>query len=334
MSKPVLVRNLRSFSLRSSYLGLLSLVLGLSGCSKSSGLKQGMTPLLLAASAGEAGKVQMALSEGTPVNETSGYGWTALMFAASQGHEDVVELLLDVGADPNHVSDWVAKNTQAPLPRTTALAEALDNGHVSIARRLLARGAQADSVAVAIAGGLEDLSLLQQMHASGEKLTDNPGNLYHYSPMREACQSGRLANVQWLFEQGVPVDVNDLKAAIGPSHFDIVKLLVQEGTAQYWLSQQKISEAFVFAATKRNPGPDPEMNLKIIDYLLAQGADTQFRPDNGLVKGRTAVEFLKQKCLLAEELIEKNRYGPRQQAADQAWLDHMEAVILLIEKQS
>lgn len=326
-----LVRNLRGFCLGSLYLVILPLALGLSACSKSPESEQGMTPLLLAAKAGETQKVKAALSEGAQVNETSAYGWTALMFAAWQGHEDVVKLLLDTGADPNHVSKWVAKNTQAPLPETTALAQALKNKHLSIARLLLERGAEADSVAVAIAGGLEDLSLLQQMHASGSQLSDNPGNMYHYSPLREACRNGRLTNVQWLLELDVPADFNDLKAAIGQSHFDIVQLLVEAGVSSGWFSPQTLSEAFVFAATKRNPGPNPELSLKIVEYLLAQGADPQFRPDSGEVKGKTAVEFLKQKCLLAKELIEKNRFGAKQQAGDQAWLDHMESVVQLIE---
>jgi ankyrin repeat protein len=286
---------------------------------------------LLAARAGEVEGLHKALSRGASVDETSAYGWTALMFAAWKGHEDVIEILLDAGADPNLVSEWVAKNTQAPLPETTALAEALENGHLSIARVLLARGATPDSVSVAIAGGLEDLSLLQQMHASGAKLSDNPGNMYHYSAMREACHHGRIANVRWLMEQGVSADVNDLKSAVGQSHFDLVRLLIQSGEGRSRFSQRALSEAFVFAATKRNPGPNPKEGLRIIEYLLAQGADPQFRPDSGEVKGRTAVEFLTKKSNLARDLIEKNRYGETHQAADQAWLDHMQSVIQLIE---
>jgi hypothetical protein len=169
------------------------------------------------------------------------------------------------------------------------------------------------------------------MHASGAKLSDNPGNMYHYSAMREACHHGRVANVRWLMEQGVSADINDLKSAVGQSHFDLVRLLIQSGEGRSRFSQQALSEAFVFAATKRNPGPDPKEGLRIIEYLLAQGADPQFRPDSGEVKGRTAVEFLTEKSNLARDLIEENRYGETQQAADQAWLDHMQSVIQLIE---
>ncbi len=309
----------------------MAAAIGVSACSKLSESKQGMTPLLLAARAGQVEELHKALSLGASVDEKSAYGWTALMFAAWKGHEDVIEILLDAGANPNLVSERVAKNTQAPLLETTALAQALENGHLSIARVLLARGATPDSVSVAIAGGLEDLSLLQQMHASGAKLSDNPGNMYHYSAMREACHHGRISTVRWLTEQGVSADVNDLKSAVGRGHFDLVQFLVQpaEGAPRY--SQQALSETFIFAATSRNPGPDPKERLRIIEYLLDQGADRQFRPDSGEVKGRTAVEFLTEKSNLARELIEKNRYGEAQRAADQAWLDHMESVIQLIE---
>lgn len=320
------------FGIRGVYFFLILLALGFSACSRPTGSGEGMTPLLLAARAGEASNVQAALASGASVNETSAYGWTALMFAAQQGNTEVVELLLNAGANSNAASTWVAKNTQAPLPETTALAEAIAAGHVSIARRLLAHGAQADAVSIALAGGLEDISLLKQMHVSGAQISDNPGNLYHYSALREACQNGRMANVQWILEQGVPATLGDLKAAIGQGHFDIVQILVQEGASSGAFSRMIISEAFVHAATIRNWGPDPEANLQIMEYLLAQGADPHYRLEKGEVGGRTAVEFLEKKCLLARDLIEKNRFGPKQQAADRAWLEHMESVIDLINR--
>jgi len=324
-------RNMKIATRHGFLLLFLVAVVGLSACSKSSEWKEGMTPLLLAARAGNVEDLHRALSQGASVDEKSAYGWTALMFAAWKGHEEVIEILLDAGADPNLVSEWVAKNTQAPMPETTAMAEALGAGHLSIARVLLVRGATPDSVSVALAGGLEDLSLLQQMHASGAKLSDNPGNMYHYSAMREACHHGRIATVRWLMEQGVSAGVNDLKSAVGQGHFDLVQFLVQSGKGGPRFSQQALSEAFIFAATKRNPGSDPKENLRIIEYLLDQGADPQFRPDSGEAKGRTAVEFLIEQSDLARDLIERNRWGETQQAADQAWLDHMQTVIQIVE---
>ncbi len=312
------------------WLLLLTVVFALSACSNSPASKQGMTPFLLAAKAGDIEQMKSALTEGADLDETSAYGWTALMFAAWQGHADVVEMLLDAGANPNLVSSRIAKNTQAPLEKTTALAQALENDHFTVARLLMNRGATADAVSVAIAGGLEDLSILKEMHAAGAKLSDNYGNLYHSSPMRMACQQGRLVNVQWLVAQGVEPGLSDLKVAIGRGHFEIVKYFLESDSDLVAFSKQAISEAFVFAATLRS-SPDPEANLQIIDYLLGQGADPGFRPDSGQVKGKTAVEFLNKKCLLAKELIEKNRYGAPQQAADQAWLDHMKSVIRIIE---
>jgi ankyrin repeat protein len=317
---------------RGLFFFLILLAMGFSACSRPTGSSEGMTPLLLAARAGEASNVQAVLARGASVNETSAYGWTALMFAAQQGNTEVVDLLINAGANPNAVSTWVAKNTQAPLPETTALAEAIKAGHVSIARRLLSHGAQADAVSIALAGGLEDLSLLKHMHVSGAQISDNPGNLYHYSALREACQNGRLANVQWILEQGVPATLGDLKAATGQGHFDIVQVLVEEGVSSGAFSPSILSEAFVHAATIRNWGPDPEANLNIIEYLLAQGADPHYRLEKGEMAGRTALEFLERKCLLAQDLIKQNRYGPKQQAADRAWLEHMESVIDLIKR--
>jgi ankyrin repeat protein len=158
------------------------------------------------------------------------------MFASWKGLEEVVELLLDAGANPNLVSARIAKNTQAPLPETTALAQALENKHFSITRLLLARGAIADPVSIAIAGGLDDLSVLKAMHAAGAKI------------------------------------------------------------------------------------------------LLANGANRKFQPGSGQVTNQTALEFLESKRALAIELIERNRYGVKQQTADRAWLNHMDENIELIQR--
>jgi hypothetical protein len=67
---------------------------------------------------------------------------------------------------------------------------------------LLARGASADPISVAIAGGHDDLSLLEKMYAKGADLNRNSGAMYCPSALVHACQHGRLRNVKWLIERG------------------------------------------------------------------------------------------------------------------------------------
>ena len=92
--------------------------------------KKGLTPLMLAASAGHTTVVQHLLScPGIAVNAKTKQGATPLMFAASQGHVDVVELLLAcTGVDIN------AKTEQGATP----LMFAVYQGHEKVVELLLA----------------------------------------------------------------------------------------------------------------------------------------------------------------------------------------------------
>ncbi|MGD9263871.1 MAG: ankyrin repeat domain-containing protein, partial [Methyloceanibacter sp.] len=149
---------------------------------------EGLTPLMHAARGNNIKELETLIKKGANVNDTSRFGWTALMFAAWKGHEKAVEALLDAGADPDVVSKRITGNTQAPTPKTTALAQAIKNEHVPIAQTLLARGADADPISVALAGGLEDLALLKKLHSKGADLSLNSGVMYYPSAMILACQ--------------------------------------------------------------------------------------------------------------------------------------------------
>jgi ankyrin repeat protein len=63
----------------------------------------GITPLMLAASAGHAKVMEVLLAAGCDFKLKSGDGSTALHRAAAQGHLTAVELLLAAGANPNLV---------------------------------------------------------------------------------------------------------------------------------------------------------------------------------------------------------------------------------------
>ncbi|MDJ0653671.1 MAG: ankyrin repeat domain-containing protein [Xanthomonadales bacterium] len=312
---------------------------------------EGITPLMGAARSNDVEELERQIAGGADVNETSRHGWTALMFAAWQGHAESVERLLDAGADPNMVSKRITGNTQAPTPRTTALAQATESEHIDVAFMLLARGAVADPISVAIAGGAEDLSLIREMRARGADLSRYSGVMYYPSALSVACGSGRLKNVEWLIDNGATPDLDALFAAVGGDELEIVAFLVTLNTERGLYSEQDLSAAFLHAATKNNTKPaNYDRNLQVIELLLAHGADRNYRQGRvtaemvlashkegrvpqviGNVSDQTALEFLREQRVQAVERIKLNRYGENQQAWEKGWLKHRDAIIELLE---
>lgn len=92
---------------------------------------EGLTALMVAASAGHEHIVRLLLKRNALVNQQSVYGWTALMQSSFNGHLPVVGVLLQNKADPNLRNVFGA----------SALSAACRNGHVAIASLLLDAGA-------------------------------------------------------------------------------------------------------------------------------------------------------------------------------------------------
>ena len=66
------------------------------------GEKNGLTPLLIAASKGHAEEVELLLVEGSEVDDRDPVrGWTPLHFASVYGHVRIIQLLLLHGTDVN-----------------------------------------------------------------------------------------------------------------------------------------------------------------------------------------------------------------------------------------
>ncbi|MEO1617137.1 MAG: ankyrin repeat domain-containing protein [Planctomycetota bacterium] len=293
---------------------------------------EGITPLMQAARSNDIGKLEKLIADGADVDETSRFGWTPLMFAALKGHKKAVSMLLETGADPNIVSQRITGNTQAPTPRTTALAEAIKKNHLELARLLLKHGAKADPTSVAIAGGLEELSLIKQMHAQGANLSQKGSTLYFPSALVMACKNGRLENVKWLLNQGVKAENHALATAVGQDQFEVARYLVSNDTPGNAYTVEELSAALVHAAVKYTKSANYQANLQIIELLLASGADRNFRPKNGRVGGRTALEFLHQQRIRALDRIERNRNGASQQSRETAWLQHRNAIMMILER--
>ncbi len=98
------------------------------------GEPEGVTPVWLAASVGQAESLALLLEAGGNPNWVEEAGWTPLHVACEEGHRDVVERLLAQGAKPN-VQDhegW------------TPLMVAVRGGHLGLVQLLLKRGARRD----------------------------------------------------------------------------------------------------------------------------------------------------------------------------------------------
>ena len=72
------------------------------GADPNMALAEGETVLMTAARSGQAAMVKALVARGAKVNATEGWqGQTALMWAAAENHGDVVSVLVEAGADPN-----------------------------------------------------------------------------------------------------------------------------------------------------------------------------------------------------------------------------------------
>ncbi len=97
----------------------------------------GVTPLILAATAGHEQIVEVLLDAGAAVNTADKTGGTALLYASAKGHDGIVHTLLQRGADV-HV-----KSPKNYLD-STALTLAAGNGHDAVLDLLLKAGVEID----------------------------------------------------------------------------------------------------------------------------------------------------------------------------------------------
>ena len=98
--------------------------------------------LRTAAGAGDLAKVDALLASGVPVDAPARYGQTPLYFAAEKGHLAVAQRLVERGANVNAKDRFFG---------ASVLGMALGNGHLELARYLLAHGAE-DAASALVSG--------------------------------------------------------------------------------------------------------------------------------------------------------------------------------------
>lgn len=159
-----------------------------------------ITPLFLAASAGDMVTIDLLISYGADVNMSCHYSWTPLHKAADNGHKDTVKQLLEHGA-------W--KDAESSK-RLTALHRAAGRGHVEVVELLLDHGCLIEC-----------------------KTWDL------WTPLHGASSSGRFSTVDVLIERGARINhqARDGRTALSVAcrggHAETVRVLLEQGANRH-----------------------------------------------------------------------------------------------------
>jgi ankyrin repeat protein len=303
----------------------------LAGCSRN----EGITPLMLAARAGNTDEVKKILSAGSNPNERSQYGWTALMFASWQGHLEPVTLLLDAGADPNNISTHIpsAFETTLGYPPSTALREAISHKHMDIANTLIDRGALIDAHAIALAGGAGDIGFLKRLKQLGADPNASANTAFYATPLITAAANRNLEAVVWLIENGanpnqMALSQTALKTAVRADEPRIVRYLLEYGANPNLVYDSLGETALFYAATKHTAQEYYPGNLLIMEMLLSHGADPK---QKAFTDECTALEFVEKQKANAVKYY-NNKGKDIDQTKRDASILHYDNIIDLLKK--
>lgn len=194
----------------------------------------GVTPLIVAAGAGNSRVVRILLDRGANALVVTDEGVTALHFSAGRGHAAIVKMLIKAGAD----KDGLSAGFGAPLH------VAAEKGHWEVMRVLLEAGANLDSrrldgrTPLFLAAQNGHIGALREaLRAKANPLlpATNPAG-FTYIPLDSAAELGYLDVVQELLRQlgiegcgGASGGVNALKEAAKSPHIDTMAVLTDAG---------------------------------------------------------------------------------------------------------
>ncbi|KAI4261371.1 MAG: hypothetical protein L6R42_003429 [Xanthoria sp. 1 TBL-2021] len=236
------------------------------------------TPLQAAASLGNLELVKSLLKCGASVNLSVGIYGSPISFAASGGFTEVVEFLLDEGAD----FELMAPPSSGYSSNTALMAVAEEN-HLSIARILIARGANVDTTTHTVMA-----------------------NGHIYTALNNASDGGHTEMVQLLLSCGasIALDANKdaLRAAARRGHEDTTAL---QCAAQYgktstlrllidWRADVNIQTHSRFGTALQ--AASFRGRIEAVQVLLESGADVTTR-------GGEYESALKAACISGEESI-------------------------------
>ncbi|UCE48728.1 MAG: ankyrin repeat domain-containing protein [Phycisphaerales bacterium] len=263
---------------------------------------EGQTALHCAAKLGDVGIGKILVSEGAQTEAKCKHGATPLAWAAYEGQAEFAALLIAHGAD-----------IEAKLPdgQTTPLCCAIAQGHLDIAKVLLAKGAKADvrplgRTLVHVAMHMNHQDMVRLLLTEGLQIP----------PIHEAAYFGDLDTVARLVKDGTKVNASDeagympLHCALCGGHKETVRFLLSKGAdvnakttdertplclaqtvdmATLLITEGADARARVeFGHTVLHSAAD-QGDPQIVELLLARGAnvDSKAKSTNSLWKGWT-----------------------------------------------
>ncbi len=235
-----------------------------------------------AASAGNVAKLQVLLSQGTPVDAVDENGKTALIHAIEGGRQEVIGALLAAGADPNASQD----------PRTTPLRQAVWLGQTKIIRALLEAGALVDDgdmnaatpLMLAASGGKPAIVQLLLDHGANVAATTSQGvTALHYAVTR-----GKKSIVELLLAHGACANAaasdgdTPLLNAVMRGRANLVRLLLRSGADPNleYRKNDSFQAELTIGATPLHVAAH-QGKLELVEALLEAGADANLRNDRG-----------------------------------------------------
>ncbi|MGD9906141.1 MAG: ankyrin repeat domain-containing protein [Vicinamibacterales bacterium] len=217
----------------------------------------GTTPLMFAAGAGSVAAVTLLVARGADVNAAERtHGQTALMFAAAEGRDAAVAALLARQANPNAVT------RVSPIITMGARYKAQTGGKGT--REITSEGGRSDIDAM---GGMTALHFAaREGHAAVVRALVAGGadvNLVQgadaLSPLTMAIVNGRLDIARWLLDHGADPNLV-AKSGVGPL-WATVDARWPERT---WYPPASVAD-------------EATTHLELLDALLARGADPNAR---------------------------------------------------------
>jgi ankyrin repeat protein len=250
------------------------------------------TPLMWAAAEGHVEVVRYLLEKGAGFKKPLDSGFTPLLFAIRQGHADVAKALLDEGADVNEAAK-VRRGRKRMRDGTTPLILAIENGHFELAAYLLTVGANPNDLGSGYAplhvlswvrksvkgdgddglptprgsGGMTSLDLVKVLVKHGAdpnlKLKGGPGGTARVdrkgaTPYLLAAQTADLAFLKVLEEVGADPNL--------ANHCGTTPLLAASGMG---------------VTAPGEEAADLRSALKVVKYLVKEGADLNVKDDRG-----------------------------------------------------
>ncbi|KAJ6461872.1 ankyrin repeat-containing domain protein [Mycena vitilis] len=290
------------------------------------------TPLILAASRGDADSLIALLKHGATPNLRGGKGESALISACSNSRLESARLLLQHGADPNLQADEDG----------TALQAASYQGHVPVVELLLASGAEINAqggqygTALQAASYRGKIAIVELLLAHGADVNAHGTMIFSFflcgkygTALQAASSTGGIAIVDLLLAHGADVKIQGgvygtaLHAATYAGNIAIVELLLAHG-ADVNIQGGHYGTALQAAVH--------EAEIDIVELLLAHGADVNIQGGKygTALQAASCSGHLAIVQLLLARGADVNVQGGKYGTALQAGSDHLAIVEVLL----